>query len=65
MIESFFLSVAQLGDRAFLRVLAKSLAVTLVLLAAVGAGLAWGRGGSPPTCSYWATMPAPSPRSRR
>ncbi|MGT2514739.1 hypothetical protein ACVOMT_11350 [Sphingomonas panni] len=42
MIESFFLSVAQLGDRAFLRVLAKSLALTLVLLALVGAGLAWG-----------------------
>lgn len=42
MIESLFLSVAQLGDRVFLRVLAKSLAVTLLLLAVVGAGLAWG-----------------------
>lgn len=42
MIESFFLSVAQLGDRAFLRVLAKSLALTLVVLALIGAGLAWG-----------------------
>jgi uncharacterized protein involved in cysteine biosynthesis len=42
MIEAFLLSVAQLGDRAFLRVLAKSLALTLVLLAALGAMLAWG-----------------------
>ena len=42
MIESFFLSVAQLSDRAFLRVLAKSLALTLILLALVGTGLAWG-----------------------
>ncbi len=41
MIESLALSVAQLGDRAFLRVLAKSLAVTLVLLAVLGAALAW------------------------
>ncbi|MEP9402699.1 EI24 domain-containing protein [Sphingomonas silueang] len=42
MVESFFLSVAQLGDRAFLRVLAKSLAVTLALLVALGVALAWG-----------------------
>jgi uncharacterized protein involved in cysteine biosynthesis len=42
MIESLFLSVAQLGDRVFLRVLAKSMAVTLLLLAVVGVGLAWG-----------------------
>lgn len=42
MIESFLLSVRQLGDRAFLRVLAKSLALTLVLLAALGTALAWG-----------------------
>lgn len=42
MIQSFLLSVGQLGDRAFLRVLAKSLTLTLVLLAALGAVLAWG-----------------------
>ncbi len=42
MIEAFFLSVSQLGDRAFLRVLAKSLAVTIAVLLAVGGMLAWG-----------------------
>ncbi len=42
MIESFLLSVAQLGDRAFLRVLAKSLALTLAVLVALGGALAWG-----------------------
>lgn len=42
MIQAFLLSVAQLGDRAFLRVLAKSLAVTVVLLVALAALLAWG-----------------------
>ncbi|KQN34220.1 hypothetical protein ASG37_06310 [Sphingomonas sp. Leaf407] len=42
MVDAFFLSVAQLGDRAFLKVLAKSLTVTLILLLGVGAAMAWG-----------------------
>lgn len=37
MISAFFLSVAQLGDRRIVAVLAKSLAATLVLLATLGA----------------------------
>lgn len=39
MISAFFLSLGQLGDRRILAVLAKSLAVTLVLLATIGTGL--------------------------
>ncbi len=56
MFTAFLLSVGQLGDRRILAVLAKSLAVTLLLLATLGAGLwfagAWvaerwiGSGGS-------------------
>ena len=42
MISSFFLSVAQLGDRAFVAVLAKSLAVTLGLFALLGAAIWYG-----------------------
>lgn len=42
MINAFFLSVAQLPDRRFIAVLAKSLALTLVLLAGVGGALIWG-----------------------
>jgi CysZ protein len=41
MIRAFVLSVAQLGDRAILRVLAQSLALTLVLFALLGAGAWW------------------------
>ena len=39
MISAFLLSLGQLGDRRILAVLAKSLAVTLVLLATIGTGL--------------------------
>jgi CysZ protein len=39
MIQAFFLSVAQLGDRRILAVLAKSLAVTLALFVALGVSL--------------------------
>ncbi len=39
MIAAFLLSIGQLGDRRILAVLAKSLAVTLVLLATLGVGL--------------------------
>ncbi|URW74809.1 EI24 domain-containing protein [Sphingomonas donggukensis] len=42
MLTAFTLSLAQLGDRAFLAVLAKSLAVTLALLSTLGAGLWFG-----------------------
>jgi uncharacterized protein involved in cysteine biosynthesis len=42
VIEAFFLSLGQLGDRRFLAVLAKSLAVTLALLATLGTGLWFG-----------------------
>ncbi len=44
MVDAFFLSVTQLGDRTFLKVLAKSLTVTLILLLGVGALMAWGAG---------------------
>jgi CysZ protein len=39
MIEAFFLSLAQLGDRRVLAVLAKSLLATLAIFAALGMGL--------------------------
>lgn len=39
MISGFFLSIAQLGDRAFVAVLAKSLALTIALFAALGVGI--------------------------
>ena len=39
MVQAFVLSVRQLGDPAILRVLGKSLAVTLALLATLGAAL--------------------------
>ncbi|KQT32311.1 hypothetical protein ASG29_10900 [Sphingomonas sp. Leaf412] len=42
MIRAFLLSLAQLGDRAVLGVLAKSLAVTLALFVAGGALAWWG-----------------------
>ncbi|MES2336672.1 MAG: EI24 domain-containing protein [Pseudomonadota bacterium] len=42
MIAAFLLSLGQLGDRRILLVLAKSLAVTLVLLATIGTGLWFG-----------------------
>lgn len=41
MFRALALSVAQLGDPVFLRVLAKSLALTLLLFAAGGYGLYW------------------------
>lgn len=41
VIRAFLLSVAQLGDRAILAVLAKSLGVTLALFAVLGAGTWW------------------------
>lgn len=41
MIRAFILSVAQLGDRAILGVLARSLVVTLVLFVVLGAGAWW------------------------
>ena len=40
MIRAFLLSIGQLGDRAFLVVLAKSLGLTILLLAVLGGG-AW------------------------
>lgn len=45
MIDAFLLSLRQLGDRAILAVVAKSLAVTLALLATLGVGL-WYAGGA-------------------
>ena len=42
MIRAFFLSLGQLGDPPVLRVFAKSLAVTLGVFAALGAGVWWG-----------------------
>jgi CysZ protein len=39
MLRAFTLAIGQLGDRAFLGVLAKSLAVTLLIFAAAGTGL--------------------------
>jgi uncharacterized protein involved in cysteine biosynthesis len=42
MIDAFFLSVAQLGDRRFVAVLAKSTALTLALFAVVGIALWYG-----------------------
>jgi CysZ protein len=41
VLHAFLLSLAQLGDRRILAVLAKSLALTIVLLATLGAGLWW------------------------
>ncbi len=41
MVRAFWLSVGQLGDPALLRVLALSLAITLGLFAALGAGVWW------------------------
>ena len=42
MFTALALALAQLGDRAVLAVLAKSLAVTLALFALLGAGIWWG-----------------------
>ena len=42
MLRAFFLSLGQLGDRAVLGVLAKSLAVTLVIFAVAGTAAWWG-----------------------
>lgn len=42
MVGAFALSLAQLGDRPVLAVLARSMAVTLALFAAAGIGLWWG-----------------------
>ncbi|SEJ80105.1 Etoposide-induced protein 2.4 (EI24) [Sphingomonas sp. OV641] len=42
MFTAFVLSIAQLGDRAVLGVLAKSLAVTFALFVLLGAGVWWG-----------------------
>lgn len=42
MIAAFFLSIGQLGDRRILAVLAKSLALTLALLATAGVGIWFG-----------------------
>lgn len=42
VVQALFLSLSQLGDRAILAVLAKSLAVTLALFAAAGTLLWWG-----------------------
>ena len=41
VLRAFLLSIGQLGDRAILRVLAKSLALTLALFVALGFGLWW------------------------
>ena len=42
MFHAFALSLAQLGDRAFFGVLAKSLAATIVIFASLGIGTWWG-----------------------
>lgn len=42
MIRAFFLSVAQLGDRRILVVLAQSLAMTLAIFGVLGVGVWWG-----------------------
>ncbi|MET4898175.1 EI24 domain-containing protein [Sphingomonadaceae bacterium jetA1] len=42
MLGAFFLSLAQLGDPAFRRVLIRSLALTLAIFALAGIGLWWG-----------------------
>jgi CysZ protein len=42
VMKMFTLSVAQLGDPAILRVLAKSLLITLIVFAVAGTGLVWG-----------------------
>jgi uncharacterized protein involved in cysteine biosynthesis len=42
MVRAFLLSLGQLGDPAVLKVLAKSLALTLVLFLLLGLGLWWG-----------------------
>ncbi len=42
MISGFFLSIGQLGDRAFVAVFAKSMAVTLLLFAVLGVGVWYG-----------------------
>lgn len=42
MVRAFLLSLGQLGDRAFVAVLAKSLALTLAIFLAAGAGLWFG-----------------------
>lgn len=41
MLRTLTLSIAQLGDRTFLKVLAESLALTLVVFAILGLGLWW------------------------
>ena len=40
--RAFFLAIAQLGDRAILRVLAKSAAITVVIFVALGWGASFG-----------------------
>lgn len=42
MLDALLLSIGQLGDRRILAVLAKSVAVTLAVFVALGAGLVWG-----------------------
>jgi CysZ protein len=42
MLKAFALSLSQLGDRAVLRVLARSLALTFALFVLLGAGTWWG-----------------------
>ncbi|ODP37804.1 EI24 domain-containing protein [Sphingomonas turrisvirgatae] len=42
MLNALSLSIGQLGDRRILAVLAKSLALTLAIFAALGAALVWG-----------------------
>lgn len=42
MLRALALSLAQLGDRPILKLFLGSLAVTLILLALIGAGLVWG-----------------------
>jgi len=42
MLTALALSIGQLGDRRILRVLAKSIAVTLILFALFGVGVWWG-----------------------
>nr|WP_088333075.1 EI24 domain-containing protein [Sphingomonas mucosissima] len=42
MLQAFALSLSQLGDRAVLRVLARSLALTFALFVLLGAGTWWG-----------------------
>jgi CysZ protein len=53
MIDGLFLALGQLGDRVFLRVLVRSLALTLVLVVLAAWGATWALQFVPPTGYGW------------